>query len=251
MIMENDYVLVTGASSGIGQCIAKTLATSYPLILCGRSSEGLEETRRLLSEARGADGADIVWQYDLSDTMGINAALTDLLKNHGAKVQGFVHAAGISPIAPLRMLKTDVMRDIMNVNFFAAAEILKVLSHKRTNGRTLTRVVFISSLNSRVGARGHSIYCASKGALDSFMRSMAEELAPQVRVNSIRPGRIENTHMTETGSEAFTERPLSDGYLLGAGHKQDIADMAEFLLSAKSRWITGQVFTVDGGRTAH
>jgi len=249
--MENDYVLVTGASSGIGQCIAKTLATSYPLILCGRSSEGLEETRRLLSEARGADGADIVWQYDLSDTMGINAALTDLLKNHGAKVQGFVHAAGISPIAPLRMLKTDVMRDIMNVNFFAAAEILKVLSHKRTNGRTLTRVVFISSLNSRVGARGHSIYCASKGALDSFMRSMAEELAPQVRVNSIRPGRIENTHMTETGSEAFTERPLSDGYLLGAGHKQDIADMAEFLLSAKSRWITGQVFTVDGGRTAH
>jgi len=83
------------------------------------------------------------------------------------------------------------------------------------------------------------------------MRSMAEELAPQVRVNSIRPGRIENTHMTETGSEAFTERPLSDGYLLGAGHKQDIADMAEFLLSAKSRWITGQVFTVDGGRTAH
>ena len=57
--------------------------------------------------------------------------------------------------------------------------------------------------------------------------------------------------MTETGSEAFTERPLSDGYLLGAGHKQDIADMAEFLLSAKSRWITGQVFTVDGGRTAH
>lgn len=249
--MENDYVLVTGASSGIGQCIAKTLATSYPLILCGRSSEGLEETRRLLSEARGADGADIVWQYDLSDTMGINAALTDLLKNHGAKVQGFVHAAGISPIAPLRMLKTDVMRDIMNVNFFAAAEILKVLSHKRTNGRTLTRVVFISSLNSRVGARGHSIYCASKGALDSFMRSMAEELAPQVRVNSIRPGRIENTHMTETGSEAFIERPLSDGYLLGAGHKQDIADMAEFLLSAKSRWITGQVFTVDGGRTAH
>ena len=251
MIMENDYVLVTGASSGIGQCIAKTLATAYPLILCGRSSEGLEETRRLLSEARGADGADIVWQYDLSDTMGINAALTDLLKNHGAKVQGFVHAAGISPIAPLRMLKTDVMRDIMNVNFFAAAEILKVLSHKRTNGRTLTRVVFISSIASGMGTKGQSVYAASKGALDSFMRSMAEELAPQVRVNSIRPGGIK-TRMAKPFIDAeVCHDELSDGYLLGAGHKQDIADMAEFLLSAKSRWITGQVFTVDGGRTAH
>lgn len=94
-----------------------------------------------------------------------------------------------------------------------------------------------------------SLYSASKGALDSFARSMACELAPRVRVNTVLPGGIETPGTQNMISDIGM---LQDGSnsLLGEGTTLDIADMVAFLLSKQSRWITGQNFIVDGGRTS-
>jgi NAD(P)-dependent dehydrogenase (short-subunit alcohol dehydrogenase family) len=94
-----------------------------------------------------------------------------------------------------------------------------------------------------------SIYGSTKGALDSLMRCLAIELAPKVRVNSVLPGGVK----TEMTASIYENKELIDRmeatYPLGFGYPEDIYEAVNFLLSDKSRWITGQQFTVDGGRT--
>ena len=243
--MEN-YVLITGASSGIGRATAARLSKMYPLILGGRDKVRLEETRAMCENA----DKHLLWQYDLGGVDGIEGSLSFFLKERQRAVSGFVHSAGIAPLAPLRMTSTEQMREIMNVNFFSAAEILKLLTSRKINGKSLKNVVIVSSISSKWGAKGMSLYSASKGALDSFARSMAYELAPHVRINTVLPGGIATS---EAGVMAYGAEMLQDNaeYLLGEGKGQDIADMIAFLLSEQARWITGQNFVVDGGKTSH
>ncbi len=245
--MEN-YVLITGASSGIGRATAIRLSQSYPLVLAGRDEKRLKETQAMCETA----DSHLLWRYNLADVEGIAASLASLLKENSAPVGGFVHSAGIAPLAPLRMTTTVQMQTIMNVNFFSAVEIVKLLTNKKINGKALTRVVLISSIQSRIGAKGQSVYCASKSALEGFMRAMAEELAPRVNINAIRPGAIQ----TPMGNLLFQNqdllaKPSDDSYLLGLGEPEDIAAMTVFLMGENAKWITGQIFTVDGGRSAH
>ena len=240
------YVLITGASSGIGRATAIRLSKTYSLILGGRDEKRLEETRIMCENAE----KHLLWRYDLAAVEGIGESLSALIKEkEGRSVSGFVHSAGIAPLAPLRMTSTETMREIMNVNFYSAVEILKLLTSKKINGKTLENVILISSISSQRGAKGMSLYSASKGALDSFARSMACELAPRVRVNTVLPGGIETPGTQNMTSDVGMLQEGSDS-LLGVGTTLDIADMVAFLLSKQSRWITGQNFIVDGGRTS-
>lgn len=241
-----DYVLITGASSGIGRQIAVTLSAKYPLILGGRDENRLQETARLCQHHD-----TILWCHDLKDVNRIRESLLALLQERAVFVQAFVHSAGISPLSPLRMLKMETMQDIMTVNFFSAVEILKVLAKKKSNKQTLSRVVFISSIASQIGTQGQSVYAASKGALDAFMRSAAVELAPRVRLNCVLPGAMPTSMGQEIRDAGLQKSPEEEGYLLGEGTTQDVADMVAFLLSPQSRWLTGQCVSVDGGRLAH
>ncbi|MBR2733743.1 MAG: SDR family oxidoreductase [Selenomonadaceae bacterium] len=246
--MEN-YFLVTGASSGIGRAIAVELSKSAPLILGGRNMQRLEETRQLCDNSE----RHIFWTYDLANVAGIVESLTALIKNRGLKIGGFVHSAGLKCEIPLHLSTLDEACNVMNVNFFSATQILKTLVTRKINGKNLQSVVLISSVLAIRGQRGNSLYSAAKGAVDSFARSMAAELAPNIRVNVINPGLIW-TSMTQNyeQSQELFDKPLVDGYLTGRlGQPQDVAHMAAFLMSNKASWITGQNFVVDGGLTSH
>jgi NAD(P)-dependent dehydrogenase (short-subunit alcohol dehydrogenase family) len=134
---------------------------------------------------------------------------------------------------------------IFNVNLFSAMEIIRSLVQKRTNKGALQSITFISSIASRVGASGYSVYAASKGAVNALSLSLAVELAPAVRVNAILPGIIQ----TEMTKEYFANSDFVALYPLGFGRPEDIADAVEFLSSEHARWITGQEIVVDGGRS--
>lgn len=240
--MEDKYILITGASSGIGRAVAITLSAKYPLILCGRNIENLEKTK-----SQCHSGCKIMfWPFDLQKVEDIGVSLAGFIKDQAVSIGGLVHSAGISPISSLRMLSLDAMYEIMNVNFFSAAEILKVLSSKKTNNKDLDSVVFISSIAAVCGVKGQAVYSASKGALNAFARSMAAELAPNVRVNCVMPGGL-RTAMTEDMYEAASDPTKLDNNLLGAGSVNDIAEAVAFFISEKSRWVTGQSLAVDGG----
>jgi NAD(P)-dependent dehydrogenase (short-subunit alcohol dehydrogenase family) len=244
---DGPYLLITGASSGIGRDMAVALSAKYRLILNGRDVERLEATRL---QCRSPD-RQLCWARDLVDVDGLDGTLAPFLKEHGASVAGFVHCAAMLNVLPLRSITVEHAQQVMNVNVLAAMEIVKVLRRKNVNGRALASVVFISTIASQFGAKGFTAYCASKAALDGLMKALAVELAPDVRVNSVLPGGV-RTAMTESmfADPATAERLLRD-YPLGAGLPSDVTDAVEFLLSDRARWITGHQMVVDGGRSAN
>jgi len=139
----------------------------------------------------------------------------------------------------------------LNVNYVAAQQIISTLIKKRANPVPLRSVVVISSIWSQFGARGHSLYCASKAALDGMVRALALELAPEVRINSVLPGAVQTPMAEAALADPAIAGQLRRTYPLGIGQPGDIAGAVEFLLSTDARWITGQSFVVDGGRTVN
>ena len=237
------YTLITGASSGVGRELAVSLSKTRKLILNGRNVDRLKETQLQ------CDGEPLLWPYDLGDVQNIEAALTLFTKEHQISISGFVHCAGLMKMVPLRAVSVEVLNDTYAVNVFSPALITKTLSSRKTNGRELKSVVYISSNISNRGAAAFSAYGSSKAALDGLMRNLAVELAPNVRINSVLPGGM----MTEMTREIFADEEkkaeFARNYPLGIGTPDDIAPVVEFLLSDESRWMTGQQVTVDGGRT--
>ena len=162
---------------------------------------------------------------------------------------GYVHCAGYMKMVPLKMSTAQILTSTLNTNIISASLITKALMNNKFNLGALKSVVYLSSNLSNMGAKGMSAYGASKGAIDTLMRCLAVELAPRVRLNSILPGAIP-TEMTQAifDNEEVRTR-MTETYPLGIGEALDICYMVEFLLSNKSKWITGQQFTVDGGRS--
>ncbi len=150
--------LITGASSGTGRRIAVHLSRTRRLILHGRDSARLLETRDLC--ARPAE--HLMWNFDLRDGARIEGSLERLLRDNQLAIEGFVHSAGTLKIQALRLVDRGSAQEIIDVNFTAALEIMRLLVRQKFNGKHLRGVVFISSTASRFGARGFGVYCASK-----------------------------------------------------------------------------------------
>lgn len=241
------YVLVTGSSSGIGQDIAISLSKEYDVILHGRDLPRLEETRKKCCPDHDVK----VWQYDLSDVVNLEANLTSFILENGLEVAKFVHCAGYCKNLPLKMINIELLTTTFNINVFAGILISKVLNSLKINKKNLDNIVFISSNISGFGAKAHTVYGASKMAVDGMMKSLAVEMAPRVRVNTVLPGAVK-TMMTEHiyKDEELINR-MAASYPLGLGNTHDIYNMVSFLLSDNARWITGQQITVDGGRTSN
>lgn len=235
------YTLITGASSGFGKSIAWKLAPSHRLILAGRNVERLESVRSRCA----APERHILWPRDLSDIGGIAQELTDLLKTRGIGIEHYVHSAGFTGFQLARGVEMEFVRQIFNVNLFSAMEIIQPLTRKTTNQGALRSITFISSISGRLGGTGLAVYGATKGAVNAMSLSLAVELAPDVRVNSVLPGIIE----TEMTRQYFESPNFRGFYPLGFGRPEDVADAVEFLTSDRARWITGQELVVDGGRS--
>jgi len=243
--MGETYTLITGASSGFGRSIAQKLAFRRKLILVGRNAETLEAVRKTCATPEH----HLLWTRDLSRLEGVADELISLLAAKDINIEHFVHSAGITGDQLVRAVEPPFVTKVFNVNLFSALEIIRPLAQKRVNKGCLRSITFISSISSKLGGKGYSVYCASKGALDALARSLAVELAPMVRVNSVLPGIIE----TEMTKQYFTNpdflASFKAAYPLGFGRPEDVADAVEFLSSDHARWITGQQLVVDGGKS--
>ncbi len=244
--MENKAcILITGASSGMGREMAVRFSSVYRVILNGRDAGRLEESRQLCTNP----AEHLIWQYDLAKAEELENSFAAFMSAHQVRVSYFVHCAGFMKTYPLKMVTAGLFQDSFSVNVISGALLVKSLMSRKVNDTALKSVVLISSNISNFGAKAFSVYGASKGAVDSLMRSLAVELAPRVRVNSVLPGGV-RTSMTE---HMYQDQALIDRmaalYPLGLGETGDIYEAVNFLLSDKARWVTGQQFTVDGGRT--
>jgi NAD(P)-dependent dehydrogenase (short-subunit alcohol dehydrogenase family) len=247
MIRQELYTLITGATSGIGSRIALRLASDRRLILHGRDEQKLTELRG--SCERPED--HLLWACDLANVAGISTSLTDLLKKDGSRVGALVHCAGVVHLRAFRLTSAEREWEMFNINFFSAVETIRCLRCQNPNEALLKNIVLISSGSSLVGEKGNSLYTATKGALDAFMKSLAIELAPGARVNSLLPGMVDAGMSTPILASPGYDDVIRVNYPLGIGHGDDIAGAVHFLLSEEARWITGQQIVVDGGFSAH
>ncbi|MCR5384699.1 MAG: SDR family oxidoreductase [Saccharofermentans sp.] len=238
-----DYVFLTGASSGVGRELAVYLSENYNLIINGRNEDRLSETKSLCRNEV------LIWPYDLTQTASLEEDLSRWLKSKELCITSFVHCAGLMKMVPVRSVDSKVLFDTFSTNVFAPELITKVLASRKINSRNLISVVFISSNISNRGAAAFSVYGSSKAALDGLMRNLSIELAPGIRVNSVLPGGMITEMTKDLFADENVKKQFEMNYPLGIGTPSDIAPVVEFLLSEKSRWITGQQIVVDGGRT--
>ena len=240
----NEYILITGSSSGIGESISILLSQNKNIIIHGRNIERLNEVRQKCKNPSKV----IIWNCDLNNVESVEKSLFDLITQNNITISSLVYSSGIMKMYPLKVIGLKNIYESINVNLISAVLITKTLIQK-INSNKLESVVYISSNVSNFGAKAMSSYAMTKSALDSFMRCMAVELAPKVRLNSVLPGGVQ-TNMTKLiyDDSELIER-IKSNYPLGLGNVNDIANLVLFLLSDSSRWITGQQFTIDGGRT--
>jgi len=238
-------ILITGASSGIGRATA-ILASRLgaEVILVARRVGALQETLSLMDSP---DRHSI-----LSGDLTEDAFLRDLIAKAGP-CDGFVHAAGVAPIAPAGMISPDALTKAGRVNCGAFIELMNAFSRKiHRRGATFSAVV-VSSVAAHSGWAGGAAYCATKGAASAAVRALAVELAPQgVRVNAVCPSGIK-TPLYEAQAKMNPEaavKHIADTQPLGLGNPEQVAAPICFLLSDAASFITGAELPVDGGYLA-
>lgn len=239
---NNQFIVVTGAGSGIGKAVALMLnKLGAGVIAVDISSDGLQS---LHNEA--ACSEQIYNEcFDLTaDIAGLPVFVSEMKEKYG-KLSGLVCAAGMTQIKPLQLSGLQDYQKIFNLNYFAPIFLAKGFLDRRVNIGSGAAVVFISSIEAITARRAMGAYAGSKAALSATAKTMAKEVSQQgIRVNCIMPGDVK-TPMTEAIPGMLEERaPL---FPLGIGQPEDIAALAAFLLSDKAGWITGKDYIIDGG----
>jgi NAD(P)-dependent dehydrogenase (short-subunit alcohol dehydrogenase family) len=239
--LKNKKILVTGASSGIGQGIALTCAQlGAEVYITGRNKERLSQTQGMLvGQGHNSIVADL----------NIRESLLDLVSSIPS-LDGVVHSIGFTKVVPVRLMTRESLEKMMDDNFTATADLTHELlfKNKINNGGS---IVFMSSVSSKVGVRGVASYAASKGATNSFMRSLVGEVSKKmIRVNAICPGLVD-TPLWGPEGERHQLHELGKLYPFGLGRPEDIGHAAVYLLSGASRWVTGIELMMEGGIVHH
>ena len=237
--LKGKTILVTGASSGIGQATAvKCAQMGAEVVITGRDTERLQATADLMGNLKAQIAADLTNQEDVERLV---ASLSPL--------DGAVLCAGNSTTLPLQFGSREKFDEMFNVNFFAPVELLRLMYKKKVLQKGASVVLIASIGGTHSFMPGNGVYGASKAALNSLMKYAAREYASRkIRVNSICPGMVD-TPLIHRGT--ITEEQLAEDakrYPLGRyGKPDDIANGAVYLLSDASSWLTGHDLVIDGG----
>lgn len=239
--LNGKWILITGASSGIGEACAQVCSKlGANIILTGRNEEQLIRVHQSLDRQED----HFVTTFDFSTPENIPNWIEGVIAKKGLKLDGLVHSAGIDKLSPIRSIDISSINTLTNINFISSVMLLKSCMNRKVSNDD-SSFVLISSIAGSVGSPGNAIYGANKAAINSLIKSLARELSPRIRVNGIAPG-IVNTPLTISMPEEYNKQLLLN-HPLGMGEPEDIAFAASYLLSRAAKWITGTVITVDGG----
>lgn len=246
--LSGKKILITGASSGIGQSIARLAAESgAAVVLLARRENILTD---IVSQLKGSGHQ--YYAVDVTDDDRIKEVIKQAVAD-SVPFDGFVHSAGSELTVPLKLLNRNAFEKVLSVNAFAAFNIAKLLIQKGNINPAGASFVFISSVMAALGQAAKVGYCASKGALTAGAKAMALELASRrIRVNTILPGMVESEMSLELlGSlDEDSVNKIKAMHPLGIGKVEDVAHSALYLLSDISKWVTGTSMFVDGGYSA-
>ena len=236
--MEKKY-LIFGATGSIGSSLANQMfKEKKDCHLIGRNKEELKEIANKLS-----------YSYSVCDVLKMNFA-DNLFKDlTETEILGIAYCVGSIDLKPLRITKSKDFVSSYVLNLVAATDIIRTFQDnlKRNNGS----IVMFSTVAAKKGFPNHSIISPAKAAVEGLTVALAAELAPHTRVNCIAPSLTKSKMSTFLLQNLKTIDSISKLHpLKRIGEGVDAANLAKFLLSKNSSWITGQIIGVDGGRAA-
>jgi 3-oxoacyl-[acyl-carrier protein] reductase len=246
--LNGKVAVVTGASKGIGASIAKHLAAEGASVIVNYASSK-EGADKVVTEIEKAGGKAIALQADVSKKADIDRLFSETNKAFG-RLDILVNNAAVYEFLPLEDISEEHFHKQFNLNVLGP--ILATQEAAKLFGEDGGSVINISSLASTKAVPSSTVYSATKGALDTVTRNLANELGPRkIRVNAINPGMVvtEGTAalgVTDPGNElrSFME---ANTPLRRIGQPEDIGPAAVFLASDDSAWITGETWVVAGG----
>ncbi|MDX1626517.1 MAG: SDR family oxidoreductase [Wenzhouxiangellaceae bacterium] len=233
-------IIILGARGGTGEALARRLADAgHELFLTARDASTIEE----LADATGARTASL----DVNDTDAIADVIGEA--DTGDGIAGLAYCVGDIVLKPLKSASPEDYLDCFRLNTLGAALSIKAAEKglKQAGGS----VVLFSTVAVGQGFPNHAVIATAKGGVEGLARSLAAELAPDVRVNCIAPS-ITDTGIAEslTSSERMKEGLANAHPRNRIGQPEDLARAAAFLLTEDADWVTGQVIGIDGGRSA-
>ncbi|WP_298309021.1 SDR family oxidoreductase [Flavobacterium sp.] len=221
-------ILLIGGSYGIGLAIAKELQYENKVFVASRTNEEIAEMH--VTHIPFDATTDTLDTSKLPET-----------------IDGLVYCPGSINLRPFKGLKPDAFESDLQINFISLVKVIQSVLPNLTASNQSSIVLF-SSVAASMGMPFHTSVAAAKGAIEGFAKALAAEYAPKIRVNVIAPS-LTDTPLADKflNNDVKREKSAERHPLKRVGTSEDMAQMASFLLSEKSSWISGQIFHVDGG----
>ena len=258
--LKGQIAIVTGASSGIGAGVSKSLAAAGATVVVNYPVDAAKTAAEtVLAEIRSAGGAGITYQCDVSKEDEVKRMFADVVSQY-TTVDILVNNAGLQRDSAFQDMTLDQWNFVLSVNltgqFLCAREAIREFLRRGVvpeRSRAAGKIICMSSVHEVIPWAGHANYAASKGGIMLLMKSIAQEFAPsKIRVNSIGPGAIKTPI-----NHAAWATPEAEAKLLElipydrVGVVEDIGAAAVWLASDDSDYVTGTTLFVDGGMTLY
>lgn len=240
--MDRKYVMITGASSGVGKDATQYLnSLGYGIVLVARNEKKLKQTLDTL------EGDNYIISYDLNDLYNIESIFKQCSDN-GMKLYGLVHAAGEADLIPIRVANMQDVNRSLNVNANSFLELARIFGKKKYSVDG-SRIVVLSSIEAVLCEKGHAIYAGSKNLLETYAKIYAKEyIGRKICVNGIRPALV-NTPMIINSKNEYKGLvgEVVRKQAFGLIDARQISYTIEFLLSEKSKYMTGTFIEISAG----
>jgi 3-oxoacyl-[acyl-carrier protein] reductase len=243
--LQGKAAVVTGASKGIGAAIAKALAAEGASVVVNYASSK-SGADAVVSAITKAGGKAIAVQGDVATAAGAQGVIDAAIKQYG-RIDVLVNNSGVYEFASIEDITPEHFHRHFDINVLGLLLTTQAATKHLDAGGS---IINVSSAVTSMTPPNSAVYTATKGAVDAITGVLAKELGPRrIRVNSINPGMVETegTHSAGFIGSDFEKSYIAQAPLGRVGQPDDVADVAVFLASNDSRWLTGEKLLASGG----